>query len=133
MRWIGAMFVSLGLAAAAIADVYQVERIQDNSMSCDELVAEVEKVESEINDAADAKLEAKRAMDAERDRQYGRKKSPLGELLSTTADVLEGVQGATGGDKAVTPRERYDAARETERNATYRRRHLMRIYAQKPC
>ena len=27
MRWIGAMFVSLGFVTAAIADVYQVERL----------------------------------------------------------------------------------------------------------
>lgn len=133
MRWIGATVFILMLATSALADVYQVERIRDSSMSCDELVVEVEKVEGEINEAADAKLQAKRDMDAERDRRYGRKKSPLGELLSTTEDVLESVQGATGGDKAVTPRERYDVSRETERNATYRRRYLMRLYAKKPC
>ena len=123
MRWIGAMFVSLGLATAAIADVYQVEQLEDNSMSCADLVAEVGLVETEINEADEVQTQAKRAMDAERQSRYGRKKSPLGELLSTTADILEGVKNMSG-DPNATAQERYNAARERERVATYRRSHF---------
>ena len=132
MRGIGAMFVSLGLATAAIADVYQVEQLEDNSMSCADLVAEVGLVETEINEADEVQTQAKRAMDAERQSRYGRKKSPLGELLSTTADILEGVKNMSG-DANATAQERYNAARERERVATYRRSHLIRLHREKGC
>ena len=132
MRWIGAVFFSLGLATTAIADVYQVERLADNSMSCPDLVAEVGLVEAEINEADEVQTQAKQAMDAERQSRYGRKKSPLGEILSTTADILEGVKNMSG-DPNATAQERYNAARERERLATYRRRHLIALHREKEC
>ena len=72
-------------------------------MSCPDLVAEVGLVEAEINEADEAQTQAKRAMDAERQSRYGRKKSPLGELLSTTADILEGVKKYVGGPERDLP------------------------------
>ena len=63
MRWIGATVIPLVFASAAIADVYRVERIEDHSMSCPDLVAEIGRVEDEINEADEAKTQAKRAMD----------------------------------------------------------------------
>ena len=101
-------------------------------MSCPDLVAEVGLVETEINEADEAQTQAKRAMDAERQSRYGRKKSPLGEILSTTADILEGVKNMSG-DPNATAQERYNAARERERLATYRRRHLIALHREKQC
>ncbi len=72
-------------------------------MSCPDLVAEVGRVEAEINEADEVQTQAKQAMDAERQSRYGRKKSPLGELLSTTADILEGVKNMSG-TRMRTPR-----------------------------
>ncbi len=126
------LLFSLAAIAAAAVEVYQVERIEDNGLSCPKLVYEIGRVEGEINEATVAKDQAKRAMRAERGRRYGRKRNALSDILDSTSEVIESVKNIAG-DHGATTLERYQAAQERRRDASARRRHLMRLHRSNRC
>ena len=129
MRRVYSMLLLFSLAAI---EVYQVERIEDHGLSCPDLVSEIGRVEGEVNEATVAKDQAKRAMRAERGRRYGRKKNALSDILDSTSEVIESVKNIAG-DRGATTRERYQAAQERRRDASARRRHLMRLHRSNRC
>ena len=57
---------------------------------------------------------------------------PFTVVNGINADILEGVKNMSG-DPNATAQERYNAARERERLATYRRRHLIVLHREKQC